>query len=254
MHVLLFLGAGFFAGVINAVAGGGSLLVYPLLISMGIAPITANATNTLTIWPGALSSAYGYRKHLRRMPNKYYWLLLPSVMGGLFGAIILKRTPNHTFEYIVPWFILLAVILLALQTRIHRWLYTKKNINAQKKHHSLITILVGFGLFIVSTYGGYFGAGYGIIMLAFLGFTALSDIQQMNGLKNLGGVGINLAASIYFIIYHLIDWKVVPFLLIGSVLGGLFGSAYSIKLPGSLIRKIVIVIGLVVTIVLLIRL
>jgi len=253
-HALLLVGSSFLAGIVNAVAGGGSLFIYPLLLSLGIAPINANATTTFTVWPGALSSAYGYRKHIKNLPAKYYWLLLPSIIGGLFGAIILKRTTNHTFEFIVPWFILLAVCLLALQTNIHRWLYTKKNIQTEKKHWKILLTFIALGLFVVSIYGGYFGAGFGIIMLAFLGLTELTDIQQMNGLKNLAGVSINLVASLYFIIYRLVDWKELPLLLVGSILGGIVGSVYGIKLPGKVVRIIVIATGAVVAIVLFIKL
>ncbi len=253
-HGLFLLGSAFLAGIVNAVAGGGSLLIYPLLLSLGIAPIGANATTTITVWPGALTSAYGYRKHIRKLPNKYYWLLIPCVAGGLLGAIILKDTPGHTFQFIVPWFIVFAVVLTTLQTRIHHWLYTKRNIQTEKRHWKLLIGLIAIGLFVVATYGGYFGAGFGIIMLSLLGLTELSDIKQMNGLKNLAGVSINLVASVYFIIYHLVDWKELPLLLVGSILGGLVGSVYGIKLPNTVIRSLVIATGAVVAIVLFIKL
>ena len=228
-------------------------MLYPLLLSLGLAPITANASTSISVWPGAISSAYGYRKHLRKIPRYFLYLLIPCVIGGLIGAVILKHTSNNFFEVIVPWFIVFGVVLLAFQRRLHKLLYQKTNKKTAKKHSKITLYAVGLTLFIVSIYGGFFGAGFGIIMLALLGLTELKDIQQMNGLKNLGGAGINIFASIYFIANRLIDWKIVPVTVVGSVVGGYLGSTYSAKLPGNTVRKIVIAIGLLIAIVLFIK-
>lgn len=248
-QLALLFGSGFIAGVVNSIAGGGALLIYPLLLSLGVAPISANATTTITVWPGALSSAYGYKKYIHKIPKYYFWLLVPCVLGGLLGAFILRKTSNHTFEFIVPWFIIFGVVMLALQPRIHKWLYTR-NASKTKKRKALLLPVIAVTLLIFATYGGYFGAGFGILMLALLGLTELSDIRQMNGLKNLSAVSINLVASVYFVIYHLVDWRVFPLLLIGSIVGGWLGATYSSKLPANIIRKAIIVIGVVVAIVL----
>lgn len=245
--MITLLGAGFIAGLINAVAGGGALLVYPLLLSLGLPPIVANASTTLTLWPGALSSAYGYRKYIKKIPNYYYWLLLPSAVGGLIGAFILTKTSNHDFSVIVPWLIVLGVVLIGLQPYIHKKL-VKKSKNRSKKTSALNLVLVAIPMFGMAIYGGYFGAGYGIVMLALLGFTKLSNIHQMNGLKNLSGATINLLASVYFIHRGLVDWRYIPILLIGSVIGGYIGSTYSSKLPTKLIRLIIVLIGTAVAI------
>jgi uncharacterized membrane protein YfcA len=247
MDMITLLGAGFIAGLINAVAGGGALLVYPLLLSLGLSPIVANASTTITLWPGALSSAYGYRKYIKRIPNYYYWLLVPSAVGGLIGAFVLTKTTNHDFSVIVPWLIVLGVVLIALQPYIHKKL-TKKDKKRSKKTSVLNLILVAIPMFAMAIYGGYFGAGYGIVMLALLGFTKLSDIHQMNGLKNLSGATINLLATVYFVHRGLVDWHYIPVLLIGSIIGGYIGSTYSSKLPTKLIRFVIIVIGIAVSI------
>ena len=121
MHMLILFAAGLIAGADNAVAGGGSILVYPLLLSLGLPPITANATTTAAIWPGGVSSLIGYREYFKKIPRYFYLLLIPGVIGGLIGAFLLGQTSNNTFEYIVPWFIAAASFLLALQPRLHHW-------------------------------------------------------------------------------------------------------------------------------------
>lgn len=249
--MIVLLGAGLVAGLVNAVAGGGALLVYPLLLSLGIPPIVANASTTLTLWPGALSSAYGYKKYIKKIPKRYFWLLLPSAVGGIIGAVILRKTSNHNFATIAPWLIILGVVLIGIQPIIHKRLTKKKK--KLKKTSALNLVLVAIPLFGMAIYGGYFGAGFGIVMLALLGFTKLSDIHQMNGLKNLSGASINFVASIYFIYYGLINWHYIPILLVGSVIGGYFGATYSNKLPASLIRKIIIVIGVGVAVYLFVK-
>jgi uncharacterized membrane protein YfcA len=241
--LILFL-AGFIAGADNAVAGGGSILVYPLLLSLGLPPITANATTTAGIWPGTLGSTYGYRGPIQRIPRYYFLLLIPGAIGGLIGAILLGKTSNNAFEYIVPWFIVGASILLALQPRIHRWLLTKAGKRFTKHNHITILTLVGTLLLVTAIYGGYFGAGIGIIMLAFLGMTKLRDIHQMNGLKILMGATVNFMALIYFSLHGMIAWSVVPALASGTILGGWIGATYSSRLPDKLIRKLIVIIGL----------
>jgi len=120
---ILLIVSGLITGIVNAIAGGGALLLYPLLLSLGLSPITANASTSFIVWPGALSSAYGYRKHLSKIPKFYLYLLIPSIIGGLIGAIILKHTSNNFFSAIVPWFIVLGVVLLMVQPKLHEWLY-----------------------------------------------------------------------------------------------------------------------------------
>jgi uncharacterized membrane protein YfcA len=249
-ELIALFGAGLVAGLVNSVAGGGALLMYPLLLSLGLPPIVANATTTISIWPGALSSAYGYRKYIKKIPKYYFWLLVPGLLGGIIGAVILRKTSNHSFKLVVPWLIIMAVLLLSFQPKIHKWL--KKRKKNTKKAGALSFILIAIAIFAMSIYGGFFGAGLGIIMLAVLGFTKLTDIHQLNGLKNLIATFINLVASIYFIHYHLIDWHYTPLLLLGTVIGGYIGATYSNKLPSHLIRKIIIIIGASVGIVLLV--
>jgi uncharacterized membrane protein YfcA len=242
-HWLLLFGAGFLAGAMNAIAGGGSFILYPILLSLGVAPVSANATSSLLVFPGQLSSALGYRKYIKRVPKYYLLLLIPCMIGGFVGAFLLAQTPDATFERIVPWFIIAAATLLALQPRIHTWIYSRKNRALRKKYASLIDVVVALALLLVSIYGGYFGAGFGIMMLAFLGLTKLSNINEMNGIKNIIGVFLTGMVSIYFIVNGLMAWWVVPFAFTGNIAGGWFGATYSERLPTRLVRIIIIIIA-----------
>jgi uncharacterized membrane protein YfcA len=253
-HFILLVFTSFCAGVINAVAGGGSLLTYPLLVSGGISPIIANASVSAINWPGAVSSAIGYRKHIKKLPWYYYLLLIPSLAGGLIGAIILRKTPGADFKHIVPWFFLLAVGLILFQPNIKRWLTRQKGKKNKTNYRKIIGLVIALLIIIAaSIYGGYFGAGFGVIMLAMLGFTTLTDIQEMNGLKNISAACINLSAIIYFSIYHLIDWRLIPLLLVANLIGGWVGSHYSSKLPSHAIRGLIIIVGTALAILLFIR-
>ena len=248
---IVLFGAGIFAGLVNSMAGGGALILYPILFSLGLSPIMTNAVIATSIWPGSLSSAYGYRKYIKKIPPYYFLLLIPCLIGSLIGASILKSTPDHYFKSIVPWLVLMAVVLLSLQPRIHNFLKTRHK--KSKKHLSTNLLIIAVAILFTSIYGGYFGAGYGIIMLALLGFTKLTDIHQMNGFKNLAGVCICLVASIYFIYYGLVSWHFLPPILIGTVIGGYLGASYSHILPANIVRRIIIVIGIIVSAVLFVK-
>jgi uncharacterized membrane protein YfcA len=245
---LLLLLGGFTAGVVNSVAGGGSLVVYPVLISIGVPPIIANASTSLAVLPGLLSSAFGYRTFIRKLPLRYYVVLIPAVLGGLVGASLLRTTTNQAFSQIVPCFLLFGVILIILQPRIISWAKKKRGHHRRNALHTLAWLATG--IFLISIYGGYFGAGYAIVALAFLGLTELTNINEMNGYKGLLSAAVNISSSAYLICFGLVQWSILPWLVIGSVVGGYVGATYSSQLPRQTIRRIIIVIGLGVSIVL----
>src|SRR5687767_5967755 len=196
MDFLITLTAGILAGAINSIAGGGTLISFPALIWIGRDPILANATNAVAMWPGSLAGAYGFRRELATARRWLLLLIIPSLAGGGIGAWLLLRTPSSTFERIVPFLILGATLLLAAQEMI-----TKRLGVLAHAHESPTRGWIAFVFvfqFLVGLYGGYFGAGMGILMLAALGLIGLSDIHQMNGLKNVLAVGINGIAAIYF--------------------------------------------------------
>lgn len=245
----LLLICGIITGAVNSVAGGGSLWMYPLLLSFGIPPVVANATSSVVVFPGMVSSSVGYRKYIKQIPKHYFFILIPCVLGSLLGAELLHRTPDNAFEFIVPWFILLAAILLAIQPNIHKILDKNKS----KKTKNKITagfIFLLFIVFAIAIYGGYFGAAAGIVLLAFLGFTQLSNLQQMNGLKSLATVCISGVASAYFIYRGIVYWPILPALVVGTLFGGWFGATFSSLLPEKGVRLVAVVVSFAVAIVL----
>lgn len=246
----LFLLSGLAAGVINAVAGGGSFILFPLLVATGTPPVLANATTSICVLPGTLTSAWGYRKFIRKLPKRYFGLLIPALVGGLVGATLLGRTTNDDFGRIVPWFMVMAVGLLLFQPVLHRKLFSRKGLALERRYRKTMMLISGLFFFIVTVYGGYFGAGYGIIALAFLSLTPLRDIHKMNGLKNLGAISFQTTAIAYFWQHGLLEWSVVPWIFIGNAIGGYLGAAYSSKLPTAIIRAFIVAVGIAISVLL----
>jgi uncharacterized protein len=244
-HWALYLIGGFLTGSINSIAGGGALLLFPLLIGAGVPAVMANTTMSLAVLPGSISSAYGYRKRLRKLPKHYFWLLIPCFIGSLTGAVILLDTSGSIFRIVAPLFMVGAVCLLIFQPKIHARLYHHKaSISA---HHFSLECLVSIVFLVLSMYGGYFGAGFGIIVLSLLALTRIKDIQQMNGLKNCIGISVGIADSGYFIHRNVVDWHVLPFLVIGGLCGGYLASTYGSKLPAAKLRVAIIIMAAAVT-------
>lgn len=242
--VLLLLVSGI-AGGINAVAGGGTLLTFPTLIWLGLPPVVANATSTVGLVPGALSGAWGYRRELREVKSWMTWLLPLSFVGGALGALLLTRTPPRLFNQLVPILVLGATVLFMSQGPISRRL-RRLNESPGTPHR----VAAGIGLLGITTYGGYFGAGMGILMLAVFGLLRLGNIHQSNGLKSFCGACVNGVASGLFIVKGLVLWKVALTMCAGSILGGYLAADTARKLGQNTIRWIVISIGLVATVVL----
>lgn len=244
---LILIGAGFIAGIINAVAGGGSFIVLPLVISFGVPALIANTTTALSIQPGILTAAIGYRPSLKKLKKRYFLLLIPTFVGGVLGALLLHRTPNSHFEKLIPIFMLFAVFLMYLQPHIITMQSQHKKHKHLEEFKILKAILFTMLFLIVGIYGGYFGSGYGVIALAFIGLLGLKDMHQMNGLKNVLGLSLGFASVTYFIANGLIDWSIVPFIVTGSTIGGYVGSRYGSNLPTKQVRAFVIVVGLAVS-------
>ena len=238
------------AGAINSIAGGGTLVSFPALLWLGRDPITANATNTVAIWPGSLAGAYGFRRELATVRRWLLILIVPSLLGGAFGGWLLLRTPALLFERLVPFLILGATILLAAQELITRKILPQRDDAAPAKH-SLAGIFV-FQL-LVGIYGGYFGAGMGILMLAALGLLGLTDLHQMNGLKNVLAVAINGVAAIYFALSNAVVWGDVFVMMLGTLLGGYLGAHTARRLGRKFVRGAVVVIGVVMSIALFLK-
>lgn len=241
MHEILVFFVGIGVGVMNAIAGGGMLLGFPVLLAVGLPAFAANVTSNVALLPGSLSSAYGYRKYIRKVPRRYALLLIPSFVGGAIGALILRNTPPTRFNDYIPALILFAVILFAVQPFVHFHLH--RHIRGKTKSQ-LTLFFIALALLPVAIYGGYFGAGIGFIMLAFLGFTNLHDTHQMNGLKNIASASIAIVSIVCLYSTHLINWRLGLPMGFGTLLGGYMGSRFSQRFSSHTIRIVVIAIGL----------
>jgi len=236
----LFLAA-VFAGAVNSVAGGGSLISFPSLVAYGESAIVANATNTAGIWPGSLSSALAYRRdtpvHAGLMPT----LLVPSAVGGLLGAVVLVRTPPALFDHIVPFLVLFATLLFAMRGPISRWTGAADHVEERVTVGGKVWGFL-FQLF-VATYGGYFGAGIGILMLGSLSVMGLRDIHRMNALKTVLGTLINVIAFAFFAVKGLVVWHLAALMAAGSVVGGWVGARGAKRVDPRLLQLFVVAVG-----------
>jgi uncharacterized membrane protein YfcA len=244
--VLTFLAAGAGAAV-NAVAGGGTLVTFPAIVGLGISPLIANATSTVALWPGSLSSMWGYRGELKGARRWVVAFTAPSLLGGALGAWLLLHTSADRFDQIVPFLVLGATLLFLLQPLLMRRLRNRRLGAPQRDNEDAEA---GFppafllGQFAVAVYGGYFGAGIGILMLAVLGFMGLGNIHRMNGLKNWGGLCINAMAVILFSIGGIVNWPVALTMAVGGILGGYLGSRFAQRMGERRVRRAIVVIGL----------
>lgn len=254
-HASIVFIAAFFAGMMNSVAGGGTLVAFPTLLWLGVDPIRANVTSTVALWPGSLGAMVGFR---RELGDSRRWMLVlgaPSFAGGLIGAFLLLLTPSRVFASIVPFLILFATILFAAGEPITRRFarFDNPQSNVDRAPTRLWWIgAIGFQ-FLVAIYGGYFGAGMGILMLAALSLMGLTDIHQMNGLKNFFAVCINIVASAYFILSGRVEWSYALVMVIGAIAGGYGGAGLARKLGRRFVRRAVIFIGIGMAISLLFR-
>ena len=231
------------AGLINAVAGGGTLVTFPTLLLFGTTPLMANATSTLALVIGTFGGVFGYLKHLDAVKPWLWRLIPPSLLGGALGAWLLKSTTDQVFSRLVPFLILFATVLFLLQGAIKRW--TGKSGGAPSETPAAVAGAIVFQ-FAVAVYGGYFGAGIGILMLASLGLLGFADIHQMNGMKTVLGALINLVAAALFVWAGLIDWPRAGIMTVGALAGYLAGAHWSQKIPQARVRQIVTAIGLVI--------
>jgi uncharacterized membrane protein YfcA len=240
LHAAVAFGAAFLAGAINSVAGGGTLVSFPALIWLGMNSVAANATSTVAIWPGTVGSIWGYRRELGEAEPRFRVLIVPSLVGGIAGALLLRWTPPSIFDKLVPYLILFATLLFMAQEPVQRKL---KTADAGTRHST--RWLAGAILFqlCVGIYGGYFGAGIGILMLAALSILGLQDIHEMNSLKVVFGGSINGIAALYFIYAGMVEWPYVLIMAAGAILGGFLGAGTARKLGRTAVRRIVIAIG-----------
>jgi uncharacterized protein len=238
-HAIFLFIAGILGGSLNAVAGGGSFVAFPALLFVGVPPIPANATNTLALWTGAAASGGAYRNRLNVPWRVLAPLLVAGLAGGIAGAILLLRTPAHTFMRVLPWLMLAATLL---------FIFGKKLAGRRAPsvgHDATARAIMAAFIFelALAVYGGYFGGGIGIVNLAMMSAVGMTDIHAMNALKSILGVAINGVAAAVFVLKGAIYWPQAVVMIAGAVVGGYFGAHYAQKLPQAWIRRFVIMAG-----------
>ena len=242
LHDIFLFAIGLVVGGMNAIAGGGMLIGFPAMLATGIPALTANVTANIVLIPGQISSIIGYREYIRKIPRYYALLLIPCFFGGAIGAVILRHTTSDNFERLVPGLIFFAVVLFALQPFLHFHLH--RHLRAPKRSRSRTTFgLIGLGVLPTAIYGGYFGAGFGFIMLAFLGFTNLRDIHKINAMKNIAGLCVTVMSLVFLFSTGLIDWHRGLVMAVGCGIGGYFGARIAQRISSHVLRIFVIVIG-----------
>jgi uncharacterized membrane protein YfcA len=247
LHIVLLILAGGIAGIMNAIAGGGTLVTFPTLIYVGIPSIAANATSTVALLPATFGGAVGYRNKIRGIVPWLRLFVPVSLLGGLIGGVLLVRTPTKTFDSMVPFLILFATVLFMARASFVRFFGTRMGAeHAATRSRKWIYGAVFFQ-FCVAVYGGYFGAGIGILMLASLGVLGFEDIHEMNTLKVILGFLINIVAAVYFIASGLIFWPDALVMACGAVVGGYSGAHFAQKVPQKLVRVAITIIGLVIS-------
>lgn len=248
LKLAVVTGSAFAAGVMNSVAGGGTLVSFPALLWYGLTAQQANITSTIALWPGSVGGVVGHRRDMAGTRRFALRLVPPSLAGGIAGALLLLATPAPVFDHIVPWLILVATLLFAAKEPINRRFLRP----AATPHRAETTqpapgwsAAIGFQ-FVVALYGGYFGAGIGIMMLAALGLLGLTDIHQMNGLKNFLAISINGVAVLLFAFSGQVDWVAAGVMAAAAILGGLAGAALAHRLGRRMVNAVVVVIGALV--------
>ncbi len=247
--------AGVAAGTINTIVGSGTLISFPLLLALGLPPVSANITNNLGLVPGSFSGAWGYRRELRGQRRRVLVLLPASVLGGLVGAVLLLVLPEEAFQTVVPLLIAVALVLVVVQPRLQASLRRRRaaaveggtaSVDASGRHADRYTLAWPITA-ATGVYGGYFGAAQGVLLIGALGAVLDDELQRLNGLKNLLAGAVNLVAAVVFVVVapQLIAWPFVAAVAAGALLGGVLGARVGRRLPPALLRGVIVVVGVV---------
>jgi len=236
--IFLFVAA-ILGGALNAVAGGGSFICFPALLFTGVPPIPANATNTVALWTGVTASTGAYRNRLDMPTRMLIPLVAASLAGGALGALLLLKTPAHTFLRLIPWLMLAATLLFIFGGKLAG---ARRASAAHDTSTATIAAITALELF-VGAYGGYFGGGMGIVILAMLAAAGMADIHAMNALKSVLSSATNGIAVITFIVARAVYWPQAATMIAGALIGGYFGAHYAQRLPAPVVRWFVILIG-----------
>lgn len=256
----IILIAGIAAGIINVVAGAGTLITFPVLLALGVPPITANVSNTVGLVPASVAGAYGYRRELATQWRPVVWMALFSAVGGIVGGLLLLLLPGDVFAGVVPFLLLLAALLSAIQPRVAKFVRRKATVAPAGPRSTLtapmktdtrpLTLGLTLGVLATGVYGGYFGAAQGVVLLALLGILWSTDMHRANGAKNvLAGVA-NLVSAVIFISSGTVNWRIALLIGVGSATGGWLGARIGRKLSAPVLRTILVIAAVVAAVVL----
>jgi uncharacterized membrane protein YfcA len=243
---LAVLAAGLGAGILTSTVGVASLLSFPVLVAVGLPPVVANTSNTIGMAPAGLSGSFGYRRELAKQPTVTRVILLTSALGSVAGSLLLLGLPSKVFESLVPWLILGTCLLVGIQPRLTAWV--RRNSPPRTDRRTRVSVPTAALATLTGVYGGYFGAGSGVMMLAVLGFGLDLEFRILNALKTFSVMAANVVASLIFIAIAPVDWRAVALLAAGSVVGGYVGSHLGRLLPEALIRALIVLVGVIATV------
>jgi uncharacterized protein len=241
---VIFLAA-FAAGMVNSVSGGGTLIAFPALVWTGMDPVIANATNTVALWPGTIAALIARRDELRGSARTLLIFGAPSLAGGLLGAIVLIHTPVAIFRVVAPGLMLFASVILGAQELLGR---NAERLSIGDAEPSLRGwVLIAGAIFMIAIYGGYFGAGIGILILAVLGAAGLTDIHRMIALRVFCSMCVNGIAAVYFALYSPIDWRAAATMVVAQIAGNWIGASVSRNIDAAKLRRSIVAFGLVMS-------
>ncbi|WP_018638158.1 sulfite exporter TauE/SafE family protein [Parafrankia elaeagni] len=268
----LVAGGGLLAGAVNAIAGGGTLIAFPALLATGMPALTANITSSVGLLTGYAGGAFGYRRELRGQAHRLRALAPPALFGGLVGAIVLLLTPSDGFKRAVPFLVLAACLLLAVQSRLAAVVARRRaatvasapstaSVTASRSATAVTPAVAGnditwptrIGVFVAGVYGSYFGAGLGVLLLGVLGILLVDELQRTNALKTLLSFGVNAVGVLIFLVAAQVSWAFAGILVVTSACGGVLGARAARLLPATVLRTAVVILGVVVAVVLLVR-
>jgi uncharacterized protein len=248
--LLLACLAAFAAGFVNAIAGGGTLISFPVLIALGIPPVAANVTNTIALCPGYFGGTFAQRHHFQSQKQRLWKILPVSITGGIAGGLLLLNNSENSFRVLIPYLILLATVLLAVQTPLKNMIakFAEKHIARETS-----SIWLYVFIFLAAIYGGYFGAGLGVMLMAILGLLINESLTKLNVLKQAISLSVNISAAVYFLFSGKVSWLVMAVMMAGAVTGGMIGGKFADCIKPGLLRWVIVVVGFAVAMVYLLK-
>lgn len=242
-EIALLTLAGLAAGFVNAIAGGGTLISFPALVAIGLPPVVANLTSTVALVPGYLGATVAQRQELKGQQRRLGWLFPSAVVGGVAGAFLLLHTNQALFNVLIPYLLLLAAALLAVQEQVRAWI--QQRVSSPRRSEVGAVPLV----FLAAIYGGYFGAGLSVILLAVLGIVVGENLTRLNGLKQVLAFGVNMAAAGFFVVSGEVVWPVALGMAIASIIGGLLGGQFARAVNPVRLRQGVIILAVILAVI-----